>query len=77
MKTKRLQQGLVCALPRDREHTGVIMSCTKAKVWYNVTILTYDGNVATCKMKLKEDKEHFRFKDYHLYDANSITELLS
>lgn len=78
MKIKRISQGLVIALPRDNANYGVVISSTRMKnSWFKTTILCYNGDIATCRLKLKEDKEHLYFRDYHRYTAKNITSLIS
>lgn len=73
MKIKRISQGLVIALPRDTANYGVVISSTRMKnSWFKTTILCYNGDIATCRLKLKEDREHLYFRDYHRYLEKDI-----
>lgn len=70
---KKVYTGLIIILPKDLMHTGVVLESRRMKdSWYKVSILTYDGNYATCKIKRKPDGEHFWYRNYILYDTKGI-----
>lgn len=74
MVYKRIIPGLVIELPRDQEHHGVILDATRMKNnWFKVSILLYNGDVATCRLKVKEDGNHLWYRNYHQYNTLSIT----
>lgn len=78
MKTyKKIIPGLVIELPRDKKHYGVILDATKVNDWFKVTIVCYDGFLATCRLQIKEDGEYLRYRNYHVYNAAELVKDLN